>query len=239
MRDLAHVAYWTNSRGTIGSATLTPYSAPFERWLTDRETCTFYTSELHILALFSSSELALVVDGIVEHFPRHMCPICIRLGGHAPCWHWQECRTLWPSGVGGPAVIALRKPTSPEEELATIAHINPNALNRLLDSSADLRGALNPPLAPRRRERVTAAGIQTIVDPVPAATAPTPVGTIRCTTCHQVIPKGFEKAKDTKKTEDEIYAECAHEFTHELRTCTKCGMTERKIPNRFTLLEVD
>ncbi len=66
---------------------------------------------------------------------------------------------------------------------------------------------------------------------------PTPAGTIRCTACGQVIPPGFEKEKDTKKTEDEIYAECKHDFD-ENKICRKCRLHQRA-NSRFSWLEVD
>lgn len=68
--------------------------------------------------------------------------------------------------------------------------------------------------------------------------APTPVGTIRCTHCGQVIPPGFTKETDPKKTVDEIYAECKHEFDPTTKICKKCRMEERS-DSRFSFLEVD
>lgn len=73
----------------------------------------------------------------------------------------------------------------------------------------------------------------------PIRQAPTPAGTIRCTTCHQVIPPGFEKAKDTKKTEDELYDECKHEFDEKTKICSKCNLPMRLPTTRFSWLEVD
>ncbi len=74
--------------------------------------------------------------------------------------------------------------------------------------------------------------------PETLAQAPTPAGTIRCTHCGQVIPPGFEKSKDTKKTENEVYAECQHDFDEE-KFCRKCKLKERKEESRFSWLEVD
>ena len=61
----------------------------------------------------------------------------------------------------------------------------------------------------------------------------------RCTHCGQVIPPGFDKTKDTKKTADEIYAECKHEFNPTTKICSKCRMEERTEGSRFSFLEVD
>lgn len=63
--------------------------------------------------------------------------------------------------------------------------------------------------------------------------------THRCNSCGQVVPPGFDKTKDAKKTVDEIYDECDHVFDPDTKVCKVCHLHERTAISRFSLLEVD
>lgn len=255
MRNLIHVTGWTKPGGQVATAVLFPSTEarvfPTARtWLATQKRYFWSNSFLTIIdepATYVKTTLSSLV-GV------DLCPICLH---HAiPCWDWR--RVGLPTLCGSWAQEPMQTPSLGEQE-AVLAGFsgNPNALSQLRGGSPMLEsvlrevtfpshhpGRLTPQPQIRQVRRMTPQELEaeiletSLPGFTPTRQAPTPAGTIRCTTCHQVIPPGFEKSKDTKKTVDEVYAECEHAFDEKTKICSKCNLPQRNT-NRFSWLEVD
>lgn len=247
MRDgLAHVARWrfADKRTTLGVAVMPPIGVGF--W-----TCVggVYVPTLNLM-LFDHSRLA--IQAASETFGATVCSLCLALG--TPCWRWRD-EGFYELSVPPPSHgwIATNPLASQDDDFAARAvQDRNNTISQLTTNSVDLRAAMeamNPPSVERRpaliqqrteRDRRRQAAVELATDSLPSVRqAPTPAGTIRCTHCGQVIPPGFDKATDPKKTEDEIYASCQHIFDVNTKICSKCNLKERTERGRFSWLEVD
>jgi hypothetical protein len=246
MRDLLHVTGWVKPDGKVATAVLFPSVdlsafATARRWLDTQPR--FYATPFFTVVNEPATYVKTMLSPLTGIM---MCPICLM---HAiPCWEWrrllsnEQAHGMW-------AQVPMQTP-SPVEQEAIIARFlgNENALSQLRGGSAMLESVLREvtfPQLPSRNAPIVQRPLVRVVnrpEDVLAPTtrqAPTPAGTIRCTTCHQVIPPGFEKAKDTKKTEDELYDECKHEFDEKTKICAKCNLPMRLPTTRFSWLEVD
>jgi len=257
MDNLVHIALWRYRNGHIGVAVVPP-ADQFNAFLNSvvgvarlvgqvypEDNIFFFPSEL-------ISETAALVSSV---FGSTCCSTCIQM--KAPCGRWvQKMTEEFRQKYGETTLIPLGYNEPRSETLTQLSRYSV-AVRDTLDSRTDLTPT---PVEPRRRRlpdleaigrlRLTerqAREAETLpvrptlrnLPPETIQQAPTPAGTIRCTHCGQVIPPGFDKTKDTKKTADEIYAECKHEFNPTTKICSKCRMEERTEGSRFSFLEVD
>lgn len=247
MRDLLHVTGWKKPDGQAATAVLFPSSEArvfptARRWLAIQERI-FWSNPFLTIINESTTYVKTALSSLIG---RELCPICLHQS--IPCWDWRRLG-LNPSVSGNWIQEPMQTPSLGEQEAVMARFLgNENALSQLRGGSAMLESVLRevmfPPLPSRNAPIVQRSPIRVVSRPedVLAPTprqAPTPAGTIRCTTCHQVIPPGFEKAKDTKKTEDELYDECKHEFDEKTKICSKCNLPMRLPTTRFSWLEVD
>lgn len=252
METLAHVALWRYPDGHVGAAALVPRAQDFIAAVKRMFVNDASYDHSRDLFLFSPAMIVTAQQMIARRFSPNVCFICQKLG--EPCWFWAQ-RQRVTTVVGSLVHAPMTRPTSAVGERRALLDANPTALSQLANASIGVRDALsdNAPAIARLRSSPMARPNQRELDDLIATTAragdtllttrtaqaPTPVGTIRCTHCGQVIPPGFDKAKDTKKTEDEIYAECEHNFDEE-EYCRKCKLKKRVEKNsRFSWLEVD
>lgn len=258
METLAHVALWdTGLFGDCASSAIIsiPRTNPeFSFRLRLLQTHARVMPDDSYIVIVAAT-VGLVRQLMSDFFPTVTCPICIRFQN--PCWWWREDEDGLALFPGSLRYSAMPTPAAGDEE-RQLALVSSNALDQLVGSSADLRTAMRniPPTLPppRRRAQPTQQitpraarevnDLRSLYSGVPSRTqtasqTPTPSGTIRCTHCNQVIPPGFTKETDPKKTEDEIYAACKHEFDPDSKICLRCQLPERPSGSRFSWLEVD
>jgi len=262
MDNFAHVALWRFKNGHVGVAVVPPL-ARFAEFLNSITGIAGLVGQVYpedFIFFFPSELISETLSRLGQVFGATCCPTCIKM--QAPCSRWlnkltfefkekygesalqplnEEARSetltqLSRYSIAVRDTIESRAILLPAEETRRLRRVRQEPDPRVMDLEAASR------LTERQaREVETLPTVRQVSRSLPETTrqAPTPAGTIRCTHCGQVIPPGFDKAKDTKKTEDEIYAECKHEFNPTTKICSKCRMEERTEGSRFSFLEVD
>jgi hypothetical protein len=247
--DLAHIAWWrfVDLKKALGVAVLPPRGIGVWTELTEHAS---YIPAFGIIIFDFATD---AIQATSNMFGTAICPICLKL--ETPCWRWRDAgHTGYIPPLPTEGIIAFPPLATIEEDVAARRQLTQaSTVGQLVSNSADLRAALQTrqrpivqdrrsttPSQPNNRERRRQSAVETSLESLPPVQqAPTPMGTIRCTHCGQVIPPGFDKAKDSKRTEDEIYAECQHDFDSQTKICSKCKLKERDRGSRFSWLEVD
>lgn len=220
----AHIALWRKlPEEAIGIVILAPNNDEFAAEVSKLAGARYdRDSQLAVFDLNLRLEAYKLLD---KHFPRQICSICAPLRGTCNFWNYAN-------KTGTSHGYLLMNPSTesaePSNALTRISQVSPT-LRTVLESGRPVTTATGTTQTRPRPARAPEIRISNEV------TAP---GTVRCATCGQVIPPGFNKSKDAQKTVDEIYDACQHVFDAE-RVCLVCHQKERRDESRFSLLEID